>query len=456
MIDPHALLARLSHDKASVELGTFDLCCLAALHLRAERDALASFDEPSVLDLFEQVCDVVETGAENPRKRATHAVQRLRDQRMLVRVDGAGLARAGEYALTRIAAAIVEHFITDEALTRESLSLLMGTLLSQLAEVKADALRAEAPDAWRERVVAPLRVTVGDLVAGIDRRQRGMDAQQELTQQQIAGLIEHSWLASMDAAEALLESTSATLAELNEVLLRDSPQLLALLQEIHDRADGAGADGAREAAQRVIEHVDRIVAWGGARQRAWSAYYQYVHRYLRDVVRLDPDRALSARLRDQLGGWLKAPLHLVTARAAPVRLLRDVAPRVDRPVVARPRADREPAPEAAPPGAGEVDLDALIQGALARGAASLAEVTDAVLVELPAERRFGAAGRVVPVAGLVAVGGRLAVAKGVFCGEVDPDAGAEEAALAVEGARGGAGASAAGREKTDCAQMFTV
>ncbi len=67
-----------------------------------------------------------------------------------------------------------------------------------------------------------------------------------------------------------------------------------------------------------------------------------------------------------------------------------------------------------------------------------------------------AAAPVVPVAGLVAVGGRLAVAKGVFCGEVDPGAGADEAALAVEGAREGVGASAAGREKTDCAQMFTV
>lgn len=37
------------------------------------------------------------------RKRATHAIGRLRDQRMLARVDGAGIVRAGEYALTRLA-----------------------------------------------------------------------------------------------------------------------------------------------------------------------------------------------------------------------------------------------------------------------------------------------------------------------------------------------------------------
>ena len=54
--------------------------------------------------MFQQVCDVIAPGAENPRKRATHAIQRLREQRMLARVDGAGIVRAGEYA--RIASAL--------------------------------------------------------------------------------------------------------------------------------------------------------------------------------------------------------------------------------------------------------------------------------------------------------------------------------------------------------------
>jgi hypothetical protein len=84
-----------------LDLGTYDLCCLAGLHLRANRATIASFGDEEIVDLFEQVCDIVEPGADNPRKRATHAIQRLRDQRMLVRVDGAGVARAGEYAMTR-------------------------------------------------------------------------------------------------------------------------------------------------------------------------------------------------------------------------------------------------------------------------------------------------------------------------------------------------------------------
>lgn len=42
--DPNTLVAALSRDQVSLQLGTFDLCCLAGLYLRADRDALAGVD----------------------------------------------------------------------------------------------------------------------------------------------------------------------------------------------------------------------------------------------------------------------------------------------------------------------------------------------------------------------------------------------------------------------------
>jgi chromosome partition protein MukF len=167
--DPNRVIASLARDQVNLDLKTVDLCFLAGLYLRADKAALASFEEDVLIDMFEQVCDVVEPGAENPRKRATHAIQRLREQRMLARVDGAGIVRAGDYALTTLAAAVVQYFLTDEALTRESLTLLTGTLSAQLAEVLAAAKKADGEEAWRAKVVGPLRVTVADLVAGIER-----------------------------------------------------------------------------------------------------------------------------------------------------------------------------------------------------------------------------------------------------------------------------------------------
>lgn len=79
--DPSRVIASLARDRVNLDLKTVDLCFLAGLYLRANNRALASFEEDMLVDMFEQVCDVVEPGADNPRKRATHAIQRLREQR---------------------------------------------------------------------------------------------------------------------------------------------------------------------------------------------------------------------------------------------------------------------------------------------------------------------------------------------------------------------------------------
>jgi chromosome partition protein MukF len=392
--DPSRVLASLARDRVNLDLKTVDLCFLAGLYLRANKGALASFEEDMLVDMFEQVCDVVEPGADNPRKRATHAIQRLREQRMLARVDGTGIVRAGEYALTRLAATVIEYFLADEALTRESLTLLTGTLRAQLAEGLAAAKQAHDEDAWRQNVIGPLRVTVGDLVAGIERRQRGLDTQQEEVQAGIATLLSADWFNAVDRCQTLMDKTTNTLRELNEILLRDTHHFVALLQEIQALATSIGNTEGEETVQRVIEQVDRIAAWGGARQRAWSEYYQYVHRYLRDVVRLDPDRALSQRLRDQLADWPSRPFHLLVAQGLSIRLLRQLEARVERPMVARPRSDREAEPEWVDAENVLADIESLVRTAIQGGAKTLAEVTSQVLPALPHSMHYAATGRV--------------------------------------------------------------
>lgn len=392
--DPSRVVASLAREQVNLELKTIDLCFLAALYLKADKAALASFEEDVLIDMFEQVCDFVEPGAENPRKRATHAIQRLREQRMLARVDGAGLVRAGDYALTTLAAAVVQYFLADEALTRESLALLTGTLSAQLAEILSDAKKATGAEAWHTMVSGRLRVTVSDLVSGIERRQRGLDAQQEEVQAEIAKLLQADWFGAVDRCQQVLDTTTTTLNELNDVLLRDTHHFLALLQEIQELATAAENHEAEETIQRVIEQVDRIAAWGAARQQAWSEYYQYVHRYLRDVVRLDPDRALSQRLRDQTAGWSEAPFYLLVAHAPSIRLLRALEARVERPPVARPLSERETDPEWVEPENVHADIELLVAQSIDEGAATLADVSSRVLPTLPESLHYAAVGRV--------------------------------------------------------------
>lgn len=392
--DPNQVLASLAQRKVALDLQTTDLCFLAALHLRAERGGLASFPEDQLVDVFDQVCEAIEPVVE-ARKRATHAIRRLREQRMLARVDGAGVLRAGEYALTRLATGIVEFFLEDETLTKDSLVVLTRSLRASLAEVATAARAASAPEAWAESVIAPLRLSIADLVAGIQRRQRGFDVQQERFQREIAVLLEADWFGAVERCQSLLESTSATLRELNHVLLQDTHQLHGALHEIQELALNAGAAEAEETARAVVEQVDRIAAWGGARQRAWSDYYQYVHRFLRDVVRLDPARVLTHRLRERLAGRSGKPFALTIAAAPPIRLLRAVeTPQNERPPVKRRKTEREPQLEVQPPDDPQARLEANVRAALAAGARGLREVTAQIAGELPVEERFVAAGRI--------------------------------------------------------------
>ena len=396
--DPTHVLAALARARPALELGTLDLLFLAALHLRADGAALAAFDEQKLAEVFEQVSALLEPRAENLRRRTTHALQRLRDQKLLARVDGAGLLRAGEFALTPLAAAIVESFLEDETLTRENLTVLTRSLRVSLGEILIRANEARAPEDWQASVEAPLRVTVSDLVSGIERRQRSLDLEQQAFQTQIAKLLESDWFGAVDQCLDLLESTSRTLAELNEILLRDAHELSSLLQDIQEVAVSALAERAEAAVQRVMEQVDRISAWGAARQRAWSEYYQYVHRYLCDVVRLDPSRALIERLREQLSQHVSRPFALSVAAAPAPRLLREIEPfKDDKPKVSRPRAEREKAPTATDAPDPHAIVEALVQGALARGSAGLCDVTQQVSAETASELQFVTAGRVAQV-----------------------------------------------------------
>ena len=111
-------------------------------------------------------------------------------------------------------------------------------------------------------------------------------------------------------------------------------------------------------------------------------------------MRLDPDRALSQRLRDQLAAWPRRPFHLVVALAPSIRLLRPLEARVERPPVTRPRSDRDADPEWVDPENALADLEALVDHELAWGAMTLAQVTGKVLPRLPDTAHYAATGRI--------------------------------------------------------------
>ncbi|HVJ93867.1 MAG TPA: condensin subunit MukF [Labilithrix sp.] len=406
--DPRTLLTSLHRRGVTLELQTIDLCFLAALYMRGERSGEASFHEDQLLDVFDQVVALAKeaSGESGARKRATHVVRRLREQKLLVRVDGAGVTRAGEYALTRLATGIVGFYLEDEALTRESLEVLAGTLTACLEGIGAAVRTAESSEAWRTQVTGPLRVTVIELAGGIERRQRGFDLQQEAFQREIAALLAADWFGAVERCTTLLDTTSAMLHELNEILLRHTHRFGELLVEILERASDGEHEEAERAAREAIEQVDRVAAWGAARQRAWSDYHDWVHRYLRDVVRLDPSRTLVHRLREQLAGRGGKRYALTVANAPAIRLLRPPVVPPPAPPVRRPKKERDHELEPESMCDPDAELKAAIGEALASGARGLAEVTTRVSSpDADLDTRFRVAGKVAQiVAGLAKVG----------------------------------------------------
>jgi chromosome partition protein MukF len=392
-----AALLALSARAPKLELSTLDLCFLATLYLRGQAAGHSSFSEEQLFELFEVAADVVERDAGALRKRATHAIARLRAQRLLSRVDGAGLMRAGEFALSRLGASITSFFLEDEVLTSETLTLLTRTLETSLRDVLVRARAATDATTLETAVTGPLKVTVHELMEGIERRQRGLDLQQEQFQKEISTLLSADWFGAVESCQTLLESSASTLRDLNHVLLSESHRLQALLEDLQELALQHTAPAAEEAVRRAADQIDRIAAWSAGRQKSWSDYYQYVHRYLRDVVRLDPSRALTARLRDQLSGKSGKRFTLAVATTPAPLLLREVAPSTDRPPVKRPRAERDPPPSEATAVDPFQVLEDSVREKLDAGALSLRDVTAQVTAELPEDERFRAAGRVAQI-----------------------------------------------------------
>lgn len=411
MPELQSTLTELAQSQVGLQLTPVDLCFVVALRARADQSATTAFEEEALVDVFAQVLTLVEPGSESPRLRATSAIRRLREQRLLTRIDGAGLVRAGEFALTRLADALAEFFLAEETLTRESLAILTQTLTVQLTEIKTAAGKGRlTPDQWRQKVVQPLRITAGDLLGGIERRQRGLDLSQEHVRGKIAALLREDWFSAIEACENLLEETAATLRELNDILLKDTATLQSLLQDIGEAAIQAGAPeeiGVTRATLTLGEQVDRVAAWGASRQRAWSDYYRYVQRFLRDVVRLDPSRALSQRLRDQLRTYLPEPaadprptggtFTFVCAEAEPLPLLRVPDMRAERPAVTRPIMEHDRPLEEVVPDATPLEIDKKTRELLAKRPSGLAEVVREVVALLPTEERYRSVGRVAAI-----------------------------------------------------------
>jgi chromosome partition protein MukF len=391
MPDLHDTLARIAKSAPRIELGAVQICVVVSMRLVTRDEILAELDEERLSDLYVRIVELVQGGSRLPRKKATHGLELLRDQGLLTRVDGAGLVRAGSYSLTRLGTAIADTWLEDETLTRQSLVLLTTALRSKLGELLTDAQRVATPEDW-DAIRQKLRVNVVTLVEGIDRRRQGLDQQQADVQSKVSALLSEGWYSALDTCERLLDETTTTLGELKDVLVGEMGDLLNLLADIESLATQANAPGAADAAREAQLRVDGIGAWGRARHEAWSEYFGAVQTFIRDHVRMDPERAVSRRIQDTIATWCERGWTLGVTAAMPYRHLRQ--PVLDRPQVRvrREASSRERDLDAVEPSDKEAELVARVKAWLEANPST--RLSDALAALLPVEHRFRYAGRI--------------------------------------------------------------
>ena len=438
-IDVSPGISRLVSEQMRLELSTLELVFLALLRSPSRSASLSAFSEEQLGDAFASACQLVNPAAENVSTRATHAIRRLREQRLLVRVDGAGVLRAGDFALTSLASAIVDFYLEDDSLTPQTLTLLLASLSQTLSEVEtltepaapdpqgepaesarerdpnhpaeqtdprlqsvSTALRSNAAGASdrarSEQIAQRLAVSASDLLAGIERRARGLDLQQQEFQREVAALLSADWIGAIEQCQSLLDDTAKALRELNQLLLAHAHPLTQKLESIHDACVEAADPATAELAQQLADRVEQLGTWASLRGSAWSEYYEYIHRYLRDVVRLDPARAISQRLRALMSNPSERPYALTVAQAPPLRLLREVRLTDEPPPVIRQKKDREPKLDERPaPVDPMVELEQRVKAELQEGCRDLSAITLRLTREAEASERFLMAGRIAQI-----------------------------------------------------------
>jgi chromosome partition protein MukF len=400
------LLAGLRDRQVALQLETSDVIFLTLVIDHTDHGQEASLAEDDLYGIFHHAAEFLSEEAVNIQKRATHTIEKLRQQQLLARVDSASFLHTGEYVPTVLARQIVSFFAQDEELTKESLSVLTKATHAALVTLAGQAKVATTEEAWRP-IENDLRVRIRLLIEGVERRQRGMDRHQEEIQNDIEQLLDAQWYEAVGNCLEILVQVATNLEELNGILMADTEQIESCLEDITQAARKQKRGEILAVTDLMLSHVERMRSWGSERCTNWSTYYRRMQGFIRDVVRLDPERALHQRVTELVRSYAQCPWQLLCAQEPKIRVLREQDQSRQQVVAERPKRDWSVI-EAVEEERAKLPITAWVDEALAAGCRTLAAVIERVLPRVPAARQFAAVGQIADavVARTTLAGGR--------------------------------------------------
>ena len=318
------LVGWVKQNQFSINLPTERLAFLLAVAVLSHDSFEEELGEGELIDAFRIVSETFEHRDETLAFRANNAINDLVGMRLLSRFTSELHEGASIYRLTPLALGITDYYTRY----REYSSLKLSIQLSMVADEIDKARRAAIEDGdatfWRKGVYAVLKYSVAEIFDRIDLNQRIMDEQQQKVKDDISALLSQDWQAAIASCETLLNETSSTLRELQDTLQSAGDhlqaQLLKIQENIHGRDDLAFVDALIYNLQMKL---DRIVNWGQQAIDLWIGYDRHVHKFIRNAINMDKNRAFSQRLRLSVVEFFDHPWHLTYADAERLRDMRD-------------------------------------------------------------------------------------------------------------------------------------
>lgn len=290
-----------------LNINQLDAAFLVGIHTYAEIEHTFSLKGSELENIYHVVNQAAGGNSDLVQQKAQKAVNRLIKNQLLMRVDGGGLSQQPLFDMSSLGEAIVSFISNAEILTKQNLSIIASRIHALLADIRKSIQFSGSGQYWEESVIQPLKHVVVELLNAIEKRQRGLDQEQEEVRAQIAELLEKSWLEALENCESLLDTTGHTLQELYRTLLSENTAIKQGLNEIFEAAEELKQNAVLEIIELIFNRLDHLEQWGKERVASWSQYYRRVNDFLQSIVRFDPNRELSAKLKDSIQQYPDQP-----------------------------------------------------------------------------------------------------------------------------------------------------
>ena len=342
-----------------LNINRLDTAFLAGIHTFAEIRQTFSLRFSELEQVHSIVDELVEGNPESLKQRTHRAIDRLIKNSLLIRVDSGGLSQQPLFDVSPLGESILSYLSADDKLTRQNLTIITSRILSLLSDIRKSLASSGSAHFWEESVIQPLKHVVVELLNAIEKRQRGLDLEQEEVRTEISDLLEKSWLEALEACESLLETTGQTLQELYRTLLSENTAVKQGLNEIYEAAEALGQLPVLNLIDTIYLRLDQLEQWGKERVASWSQYYRRVNDFLQSIVRFDPNRELSQTLKENIQQFSQNPWFVDLIDPPVYRGLQEVVYTQSKKRIAR--AIPQPANDDLLDDAGNLVLDLMIE-----------------------------------------------------------------------------------------------